>query len=65
MSDTTLSPDLLRVINLLGDVSGQKLYREDLCRLKIAQTLRRSLQRLQFYLATLVEPAASHVLCGL
>ena len=44
MSDTTFTPVLLRVIHPLDDVPEQKLYREDLGRMRMTATVRFSLR---------------------
>jgi hypothetical protein len=65
MSDTTFTPDLLRVIHPLDDVPEQKLYREDLGMMPMTRTVRMSLLLLQFYLAAMVVLVALRVLSGL
>jgi hypothetical protein len=65
MSDTTFTPDLLRVIHPLDDVPEQKLYREDLGRMRMTRTVRISLLLLQGYLAAMVVLVAWRVLSGL
>jgi hypothetical protein len=65
MSDTTFTPDLLRVIHPLDDVPEQKLYREDLGRMPMTRTVRMSLLLLQGYLAAMTLLVAWRVLSGL
>jgi hypothetical protein len=65
MSDTTFAPDLLRVIHPLDDVPEQKLYREDLGRMRMTRKVRMSLLLLQGYLAAMVLLVAWRVLSGL
>jgi hypothetical protein len=65
MSDTTFAPDLLRVIHPLDDAPEQKLYREDLGRMRMTRTVRLSLLLLQGYLASMVLLVAWRVLSGL
>jgi hypothetical protein len=65
MSDTTFTPDRLRVIHPLDDVPEQKLYREDLGRMPMTRTVRMSLLLLQGYLAAMTLLVAWRVLSGL
>lgn len=65
MSDTTFTPGLLRVIHPLDDVPEQKLYREDLGRMRMTATVRFSLLLLHGYLAAMVLLVAWRVLSGL
>jgi hypothetical protein len=65
MSDTTFAPDLLRVIHPLDDAPEQKLYREDLGRMRVTRTVRLSLLLLQGYLAAMVLLVPWRVLSGL
>jgi hypothetical protein len=54
MSDTTFTPDLLRVIHPLDDVLEQKLYHADLGTMKMTAAVRFSLVLLRCYLAAMV-----------
>jgi hypothetical protein len=65
MSDTTFTPDLLRVIHPLDDVPEQKLFRDDLGNMRMTRTVRISLLLLRGYLAGMVLLVAWRVLSGL
>lgn len=65
MSDTTLAPDLLRVIHPLDDVLDQKMFRNDLGHMRITRTVRISLLLLRGYLAGMILLVAWRVLSGL
>jgi hypothetical protein len=66
MSDTTFTPDLLRVIHPLDDAPEQKLYHAELGSMAMTATVRVSLLLLlRAYLAGMVVLVMWRVLSGL
>jgi hypothetical protein len=65
MSDTTFTPDLLRVIHPLDDAPEQKLYHAELGNMAMTATVRVSLLLLRAYLAGMVVLVMWRVLSGL
>jgi hypothetical protein len=65
MSDTTFTPDLLRVIHPLDDAPEQKLYHAGLGAMAMTMPVRLSLLLLRVYLAGMVMLVAWRVLSAL
>ena len=65
MSDTTVTPGLLRVIHPLDDAPEQKLFHVGLGSIPMTATVRSSLVLLRCYLATMVLLVLWRVLSGM